>query len=93
MQGGFDPLDDDFYDYGDEYTDHTDNQYAKLYVNKLYELLASLSTKKQSASALRMFRSSEAWSQTITYNTDMYDRYHGKEGIILNLLTGKFEKK
>jgi hypothetical protein len=89
MPGYFDPPDDH-----DEYDeDHSNQQYTKQYLEEIYELLVKISSRGSSLSALKPFKRSELWSQTVNYNTEMYDRYHNIDGIVLNLVTGKFEKK
>lgn len=89
MSGYSDPLDD----YGDYDEEYITKEYTKQYLQEIYHLLTKLSSKRSSLSALKPFRSSELWSQTVSYNTEMYDRHHGVDGIVLNLVTGKFEKK
>lgn len=89
MSGYFDPYDD----YGAYDEEYIKKEYTKKYLKEIYQLLTKLSSKRSSLSALKPFRGSELWSTTVNYNTEMYDRHHGVDGIVLNLVTGKFEKK
>lgn len=90
MPGYSDPYDDE---YGEYEEDYINQQQAKKYIEELYYILTKYSSKRTSVSALKSFKSTERWSETITYNTDMYDKNHGVNGVVLNLVTGKFEKK